>query len=290
MRVKIRTGVALAVALCAVGVFAAPAFAKEKIIFGEFEASITGQNLETTPGTLAVSKAEGKLLINGLELGPYTFGPKDPKTGEQFTETPCGAVKLSGQVKKEKSSELTFKLNFKKCAAWAEAGVGQQEVPTKLSLGIKLKSNFSAEVGKSESSAEIEPGVVTFKGALKKCPIIIPRQTIPLKEKAEKEYEEIVEYENESFEPEGIENSKHKKELYPSGEKETLNVFFLEKFHHIHTYMSQTPPCTNSKGAENGKIVTEEGPYKGMLEFTNGHLFGEIEDLEVKNGNLKFKE
>jgi hypothetical protein len=290
MRAKIRTGVALAVALCAVGVFAAPAFAKEKIIFGEFEASITGQNLETTPGELRVSKAEGSTTINGLELGPYTFGPKNKLTGEQEVESPCGAVKVTGEVKKEKSSELTLKLTFKKCVAWAEAGVAQQEVPTNLSLGIKLKSNFSAEVGKSESSFEIEPGVVSFKGALKKCPVIIPRQTIPAKENEAKEYEEIVEYENESFEPEGIEHSKHKKELYPSGEKETLNVFFLEKFHHIHTYMSQTPPCTNAKGAENGKIVTEEGPYLGMLEFTNGHLFGEIEDLEVKNGNLKFKE
>jgi hypothetical protein len=290
MRAKITTGVALAVALCAIGAFAAPAFAKEKIAFGEFEGSITGQNLETTPGVLKVNTVEGFTEITGLEIGPYTFGPKNPTTGEQETEEPCKSIKLSGEVKKEKSSELTFQLKFNKCPAWAEAGALQEEVPTSFKLGVTLKSNFSAEVGKSESALEIEPGEVKFKGALKKCPVIIPRQTIPSKLNPEKEYEEIVEYENESFEPEGIEHSKHLKELYPSGEKETLNVEFLERFHHIKAYVAQGGRCTNVKGIENGKVVTEEGPYKGMLEFPAGHMFGEIDDIEIKNGNLKFKE
>jgi hypothetical protein len=288
MRAKITTGVAFAVALCIIGAFAAPAFAKEKILFGEFEASITGQNLETTPGVLKVNK-EGTLAIEGLELGPYIFGPKNAKTGEQEVTTPCKSVKLKGLVNKEKSPSLTFKLKFSKCTGFAESGAAQEAVSTSFELGVKLVQNFSAEIGKSESSLEIEPGVVTFKGPLKKCPVVIPAQTIPAKDNVEKEFEEIVEFENESEAPEGIEHSKRLKELYPSGEKEFLNIFFLEKFKHIRTYFSQTAPCTNTKGEENKKIRTEE-PFMGWLEYTAGHMFGEIELLEVKNGNLKFSE
>jgi hypothetical protein len=290
MRAKITMGVALAVALCTIGAFAAPALAKEKIVFGEFEASIVGQNLETTPGVLRVNHAEGSTSIEGLELGPYTFGPVNRANGEQEIEDPCKAVKLNGEVSKEKSSELTFQLKFSRCVGLAEAGQVEEEVPTTFKLGVKLISNHSAEVGRSESAMEIEPGVVTFKGALKKCPVIIPRQTIPAKDNGEREYEEIVEYENESFEPPRIEHSKHLKELYPLEEEETLNVEFGEKFRHIKTYVSQSGVCTNVKGMENGHIVTEEGPYKGMLEFRNGHLYGTITDIEVRNGNLKFKE
>jgi hypothetical protein len=288
MRAKISTGIALAVALCALGALSAPAFAKEKIQFGEFEASITGQNLETTPGVLKINK-EGEIDIEGLELGSYIFGPINRTTGEQETGSPCKSIKIvNSTVNKEKSSELTFKLKFTKCAALAESGTVVQEVPTSFTLGFNLKSNFSAEVGKA-SALEIEPGTVVFKGALKKCVVSIPRQTIPANDNLEKEFEEIVEYENESEAPEGIEHSKKLKELYPSGEKEFLNIVFGEKFKHIRTYTNQTGPCTNRKGTGNGKIV-EEGEHKGELEFTNGHMFGEILLLEIKNGNLKFKE
>ncbi len=284
MRTKIKTGIALAVALCAMGAAASSAFA-----FGEFEASITGQNLETTPGVLKVSHLEGFLEINALEFGPYKFGPVDRKTGEQDLEHPCKNVKLSGGVNKAKSPELTFRLKFIKCVALAEAGALLQEVPTNFTLGVVLKSNFGGELGQNETSVELEPGVVTFGGALKKCPVTIPRQSLPGKYNPKREYEEVVEFENESYEPEHIEHSKHLKELYPSGEKETLNVYFEEKVHHLRSYVAQEGPCTNTKGAEGGKIV-EEGPYKGMLLYTNGHMTGEIEDLEIKNGNIKFKE
>ena len=168
---------------------------KEKLVFGEFEASIVGQNLETTPGR-PQGQPRGRFDQHRRpRLGPYVFGPKDRTTGEQEIEKPCKSVKLSGEVKKEKSSELTFKLKFSKCPGWSEAGQLQEEVPTSFSLGVKLIANHSAEVGLSESAMEIEPGVVTFKGPLKKCEIIIPRQTIPARDR-EREYEEIVEYEN----------------------------------------------------------------------------------------------
>jgi hypothetical protein len=287
---SLRITIGLATVACTVAAFATPALAaKEKIVFGEFEASITGQNLETTPGVLKVNK-EGEIALEGLELGPYIFGPKNPKTGEQEITNPCKSIKLKGLVAKEKSPELTFKLKFSNCTGFAEAGQAQQAVFTSFELGVNLKQNFSAEIGKSESSLEIEPGVVKFKGPLKKCPVVIPRQTIPAKDNLEKEFEEIVEFENEAEAPEGIEHSKKLKELYPSGEKEFLNIFFLERFKHIHTYFSQEGPCTNAKGESNPRVVTEEGPFKGWLEYSSGHMFGEILRLEIKDGNLKFKE
>ena len=302
---RLRTTIGLAVAVCALGAFAAPAFAKEKLIFGEFEASIHGQNLETTPGQLKINKEEGGIEINGLRLGPYTFGRieqvnvyKEGKLiherGEQLTEKPCESVKLApSSIGKEKSSTLTLTLKFSKCWAVAEAGGGAgEERPVSFTLGLAFHSNFSGEVGKEGPSLEIEKGFVAFKGALKKCPVEIPNQTIPSKDNFERSYEEheIVEYEDESFEPEHIETSKKLKELYPTGEKEVLNILFSEEhFRHIKSYYPHSGTCISTHAKP--KINEEpESPYKGMLEFTNGLLNGSIEYLEVKNGNLKFKE
>jgi hypothetical protein len=283
---------ALAVALCALAAMATPAFAREKLVFGEFEATRVNQPItEGTPGELRVNK-EGGIDIEGLQLGPYTFGPKPTAGGKQDEKHPCGHYKLEGKVASEKSSTLTFHIKFNKCPSWDTAGGGAEEMgSTSFTLGFTLKSNYSAEVGKSTNELTIEEGAVTFKGAQKKCPVLIEKQTIPFKENPEREYEEIVEYENESEEPEGFEHSKKLKELYPSGEKEFLNVVLAEKFKHIRSYLTQNSHCTNSKGTENPKIVTDpNSPYKGDLEYTDGHVFGEIELIEVKNGNLKFNE
>lgn len=296
-----RITVSVAVALCVLGVLAAPALAKEKIVFGEFKANIVGQNLETTPGVLKLSK-EGEIDITGLQIGSKPFGPiyrKDVlngkgevehKAGSQNVEEPCKKIKLqNGIVNHESSSSLTFNLKFIKCIDIIGEGTAAEEVPVSFTLGVTLESNFSAEVGKSESELKIEETEITVKPGLKKCPIVIPAQTIPVKDNAEKEYEEIVEYSNEGVEPEGWEHSKKLKELYPSGEKQELFVEFGEKFKHIVSYQDQEGPCTSTKGEEDGKVVTE-GPHKGWLEYTTGHMFGDIENLEVKNGNISFIE
>ena len=69
---------------------------------------------------------------------------------------------------------------------------------------------------------------------------------------------------------------------------------FEEKFKGIRTYVKATGPCEPSKGEENGKLIEEgpEGPnggiYNNWLEYTNGHIFMEIEGIEIKNGELSF--
>jgi len=80
---SIRSIVALAaVAICALGAIASPASAaKEKKVFGEWQAEVTGQNLETTPVPLQINKEETP-EITGLQLGNYTFGPVY-RTGEK---------------------------------------------------------------------------------------------------------------------------------------------------------------------------------------------------------------
>lgn len=304
-----RITIGLAVALCAFCAFAASAFAKETPDFGEFVTSIAGQTIsESNPGHLRINKEEGSLDITGLQLAAEPFGPleevpleKEGKVVEkeghvvyhviQDTEHPCEKVSLGGLVKKERSSSFTFELKFQKCiyvvGAWGSKVEAEQR-PTSFTLAVTLESNRSAEVGAGEKSLVIKPGVVKING-LPKCPIEIPEQSVPLKSNVAKEYEEIAEFSDESFEPSNWEKSKKLKELYPSGEKDTLDVEFGEKFKHLVSYTTQGGRCVSGLPEENPKIV-KEGEYKGMIEHATGHLYGEIEDIEVKNGDVTFVE
>ncbi len=287
-----------AVAICALSAFASPAFAaKEKKVFGEFEAHVTGKNLETEPQPIQIDK-EDEPEITGLQLGNYKFGPiikTGPNAGKPDLENPClKPPKITGDFKAEegkvnRSNSIILKIAFKQCIARAQENGVVKEKKVSFTLGVKLEPNFSAEVGKSESGLEIEPATLSFKGPLAKCVVTIPRQTIPAKDNPEHEYEEIVSYTNESEEPEKFETSKKVKELYPSGLKERIEVELEEKFKGIHAYVSQEHGCTSSKGEESPKEVTE-GPFAGQLEYTSGHIFGDFEGVEIKNGNLTFVE
>jgi hypothetical protein len=323
---RLRIIAGLAVALCALAAFAAPALAKEKMVFGQFEATIVGQTIsEATPGKLGIYK-EGSIDFNGFEaippnkeahkaakdvaglnLGGTEFGPRytedivngkgelEHNAGDIEANKPaCKKSKLVGQVTAEHFSELEFELQLKKCISYIQE-VGNVnrtfETTSNITLPIVLRSNNSAEIGRRESVLEIPETHLTLKLGLKKCPVIVPTQTIPIKDNGEKLYEEFVEYSNEAEEPEGIEHSKKLKMLYPSGEKNLLDVEFEERFKSIRSYGSNTKPCGSTKGDENAKLVEDpESPFNGMIEFKNGHLFGELEEIEVKNGNLSFNE
>lgn len=324
MRIK-RLAVGLAVALCALCAFSAQAFAKEKIVFGEFEASVHGKTLAPGNGAKLGVYKEGSIDFTGvdengpenkahdvaaLNLGGTEFGPRYSKdvyiknrndeevlihkAGEIEAGKPaCERAKVSGEVTAEHFSELAFKLELKKCVTYLEEENNpnrNEKVLTKITLPIVLRSNWSAEIGARESVLEIPETTLTVKLGLKKCPIEIPEQTIPVKDNPEKLYEEYVEYENEEEEPENIEHSKKLKELYPGEEKHLLNIVFGERFKGIRSYGSNTAPCSSKTGEENSKIVEEPGKHFGQVEFKNGHLFGEIDEMEVKDGNLGFKE
>ena len=295
-----RIALAMAVALMALGAFSAQAFAKEKLIFGEFEGSVTGQNLETTPAPVQVWKEDKELTVESMELGPYKFATENSK--EELNENePCKkSPKIAGSFKADpgkvnKSASLPLDITFKKCGASSKAiGAGEIKYVT-FTLPVLLKQNFSSEVGPNVAGAEIpSKTVIKFKGSLQHCPVVVPQQTIPFKDNAEHEYEEIVSY---SPEEENIENWEHSKKLqaqYPSGKKNRLEVEFEEKFKGIVTYVKTTPPCFPAKGEDNPKLIEEgpEGPnhgeYNGWLEYHSGHIFMDIEGLEIAGGELGF--
>ncbi|HXD55945.1 MAG TPA: hypothetical protein VN618_14410 [Solirubrobacteraceae bacterium] len=300
MRIK-RIALAMAVALMALGAFAAPTFAKEKLIFGEFEGSVTGQNMETTPGVVQVWKEDKELTVESMRLGPYKFGTINGK--QEFNENePCAkSPKITGSFKAEegkvnKSETLPLDIAFKKCGASAKAiGIGGVKYVS-FTLPVLLKQNHSSEIGPKIAEVEIPNKTeIKFKGALSKCAVVIPQQTIPPKEKEEHEYEEVVSYNEEPPEKiEGWEHSKKLKELFPSGLKNRLEVEFEEKFKGIVTYVNANPPCFPAKGEDNPNLIEEgpEGPnggkYNGWLEYHSGHIFMDIEGLEIKNGELNF--
>lgn len=296
-----RIALATAVALMALGALSSTAFAKEKLIFGEFEGSVAGQNMETTPGVVQVWKEDKELTVESLRLGPYKFATLNAKHELNENEPCAKSPKITGSFKADpgmvnKSATLPLDIAFKKCGAPAKGiGIGALKYVS-FTLPVLLKQNFSAEVGPKIAEVEIPNKTeIKFKGALSKCPVVIPQQTIPPKEKEEHEYEEIVSFTNEKpEEPEGWEHSKKLKELFPSGFKNRLEVEFEEKFKGIVTYVNANPPCFPAKGEDNPNLIEEgpEGPnggkYNGWLEYHSGHIFMDIEGLEIKNGELGF--
>jgi hypothetical protein len=291
-----------AVAICALCAFVSPSFAaKEKKVFGEWQAEVTGQNLETSPVQLRMEKEEvGEIF--GLQLGNYKFGPINrtgPEKGKPNFEEPCKKPpKVSGEFiaepgKVNRSNSIILHVAFSGCVTRAQQGGIVHEKKAHFTLSFKLEPNHSAEIGKSENAITIEEAKLQFKGALGACPVVIPRQTIPGKVSSEKEYEEIASYTNES---EPVEKTKKNEERYPNGNKERVTVEFEEKFKGINTYVAQENPethqykgCTDVKGEEGPKEITE-GPYAGWEEYTNGHIYGELPDIEAKNGELRFIE
>jgi hypothetical protein len=298
---RLRITIGLAVAVCAMFALTSPAFAKEKLVFGEFQGSVTGKNLETEPQPVEVFKEDKELEVEGLQLGNYKFYTRN-KAGEKEESEPClKSPTIKGSFQAEpgtvnKSKSLPLDITFKKCMSHAgEGGVSEGKAVT-FTLPIALQQNFSAEAGPKIAGVEIpNKTTIEFKGTLRKCPVVIPQQTIPFKASPEKEFEEVVSYTNEA--PEEIENwekSKKLKEQFPTGFKERLEVEFEEKFKGIHTYVKATPPCEPAKGEDNPKLITEgpEGPnhgeYNGWLEYTSGHIFMDVEGLEIKGGELSF--
>lgn len=270
---RVRAVLVFAAVVCAFGALSAPAFAKEKKVFGEFIG---------TPGQLKLAEKEAE--VEEMTLGPYKFG-----------RNAQGAVcdkdlTVKGEVTEEHSPSLTTELGFVKCNTSAHEGGFRETKAVSFKLGVKFIANHSAEAGQREGVEILKPSVITFKGALKKCVVEIPAQFLPAsaETRPEKEYIEA-EYSNETPEPiERWEKSKRLKEQYPSGFKERIEID--AEFKKVVTYVKPEKTCEYEKGEE-GKFITEEGnPHKGEVEFTNGKIFLEIDELEVNGGELRFEE
>ncbi len=281
---NIRAICGLSAVVCAFGVFAAPALAKkekEPVIFGKFAANILGTTI--SPTEKATTKGHGS--VSTLRIGPYKFTGRKIKPGT-FGPICEKELKSSGTVESESSESFAQEIKFNQCIAYVKVGAGvEEEVSVKFKLGFEFHSNFSAQIGElPESSVMIKPGSsVSFKGKRSYCVVVIPQQYIPIKDESKPEGE----YEAASYttETETLEGGKAKK--YTGGVEHKLNIEM--EFKKIESYVPTSPQCTYSKeGAPPG----EEGKFNPELkrvEFNNGVLEGELEEITLKKGSISFE-
>jgi hypothetical protein len=262
---RVRTAVlGVAVAACALGVLSAPAFAKEPVIFGKFVANAFGKTI--APGSPAEAKTkEGE--VEDLVLGPVE------------TEECEKELSSKGLVESESSETFFQNVKFSKCDVVGTFGKGANKVKVKdkvsFTLGMEFHSNRSVGIGGEESEVKLSKASISFKISKTTCTIVIPAQSVPLKAetKPEKEFESA---EYTTFE-EPVEPKKKKLEMFPSGFQKELSVFFELK--HVESLLMP------NEGCESEQPVNSEG----YVEYGNGKIEGELEDISIKNGNLSFE-
>jgi len=277
-RVSVVLGFAAVV--CAFGALTAPAFARERkpAIFGKFTASINGKTI--APGEPAATKGHGE--VEAMKLGPYVF------TGRNLGEGKHGPVcerplTSKGEVVSESSETVFQNVTFSKCVATRRAGSSEETVVFHFTLGMEFHSNGSAVAGESEGTEVkiIKGSTVHFKGSKSTCEVIIPEQAVPVKAatKPEKEFESAG-YETEEEEVEGKKALKE----FPSGFQQKLDITM--EFKKVHTIEQLNPAkgCTNGKLEEGGTFNKEHD----TVEYANGILEAELEEIEIKGGNVGF--
>jgi hypothetical protein len=272
----LRITIGVTVAACALAVFAAPSFAaaKPKAFFGEFTASIFGQ--EISPAHKAVTKGHGS--VSTLRIGPLEI-TCEPAKGE--------GLNAKGEVEHERSPNFTTTVKFSGCFTKVKFGKGGTEERIKVSFGKGLKMEFHANgsgaLGNpSGEVAILETVPVQIKVAGRKCHLFVPAQTVPVQ--AEKNPEKEFEAASYGTETEPVEPHEAKK--YPSGFKERLDIEWEMK--KIRSYVPVEPgKCEYDKGTE-GKFEPEGGGLPNRVEFTNGLFEAELEEIEIKGGELGF--
>jgi hypothetical protein len=292
---RVRVVLGLAVAVCAFGALSAPAFAKEKLVFGNFEASVFGRTITPTdPAPIIVNK-EDEPEVTGLQLGIFKFGVLNSEKKPEYEE-PCEkAPKVNGSIENEVGSSLYLEVHFKSCVTSSVKDGTVSGKKTSFKLAFRFKSNESAEIGKGEGGIEIAKTAVVLVKGESQCVVEIPAQTVPARAATnEEKFWEGAEYTPEKEEPvENWETHKKLQEQYPGDFKNRLEIETLEKFKgivsYVHPFETKSKLCQPTKGEESGKLITEEGnPRKGDLEFTNGKVSMNIEGLEIKGGQLTF--
>jgi hypothetical protein len=304
---RVRVVLGLAVAVCAFGALSAPAFAKgkEKLVFGNFAASIVGKTISPSSPATIVENKEDEAEVTGLQLGIFKFGVLNSEKKPEYEE-PCEkAPKVTGAIENEVSSSLLLNVQFKKCVTSSVKSGSVSATKSSFKLGFRFKSNESAEIGNTQGGIEIvKSAVVIIKGE-SRCVVEIPAQTVPARAAGnEEKFWEGAEYTPEKEEGlEGWETHKKLQEQYPGNFKNRLEIETLEKFKgivsYVHPFETRSHICAPVKGEESGKLVTEKeievegkmvpNPYYGDIEYTNGKVFMNIEGLEIKGGQLTFE-
>jgi len=263
---SVRFVVGLVAAVCAFCAFVGAASAVEKkAFFGEFAASrVSGPITPSTP--MQVKSKEGE--VSELRLGPYTMEN----------------CKLSAKsnIDFERSRKYTTTLAFSKCETISSPGGHVEEVKkVHFKLGVQFDANRSAQVGEEGGFTIVKGSTVEFKIGQSKCVLSIPNQYIPpaSQEHPEKEYE-AAEYETEEEETEKL-------KTYPSGFKNSVNIFM--EFKKVHSNLILNERCRwkehEGGGEEEGKLNE-----KGEVEFKNGKLEAELTELTGMKGEFEFDE
>ncbi len=302
---RVRIVLGLAVAVCAFGALAGSAFAKPKLVFGHFAASIVGRHISPTEPAKVVKNKEGEAEVTGLELGSFKFGVVETVEEKKKPnyEKPCkDAPKVTGTAVEEESSSLLTEVTFKDCVTSFAGSDTINWKGTNFKLAINFESNEAAELGNTDGGFKIEKTATVLVKGIGECVVEIPAQFVPAKSEEKEKFWDAAEYEQENEEPiEKWEKSKKLKEEYPGDVKERLNIVTTNKFKGIVSYVH--PYSTSSHGCESqneasGKLITEKeievegkmvpNPRYGWLEYTNGRIDMSVTDLEIKGGQLTF--
>ncbi len=154
---RLRVVIGAVIAVCALGALAVPAFAKEKLVFGTFVASVTGKTLSETNTAAVKQNKEDEAELTGLQIGQYKFGRANKEKGIFEYESPClKPPKVTGVVTAERSSSLLTEVAFKECVNGSIEHGNLGWKSNSFKLAIRFKSNESAEIGKTaENGIEI---------------------------------------------------------------------------------------------------------------------------------------
>ena len=246
---SVRMILGLAVVVCALGALTAPAFAKAEA----FVANASGS-----------TKGHGE--AGEMAIGPYKF----PNGCEK-------ELKSKGNVVAGESETFFQEVKFNKCIAKRKVGGGIEEpVSVSFTLGLEFHANGFAETGEG-AGVKITPATVKFKGKKSYCEVNIPAQFIPgqAEKKPEKGYEAF----SYTTEIEKLEGSQAKK----FGEfRERLAIEW--EFKGLNANVPVTETCEYKNGEEGGKF----NPVTKEVEFGGGKMEGELEEITLKTGNLKF--
>ncbi len=253
---SVRMILGLVVVVCAFGALTAPAFAKvkEPKEFGKFVASTSG----STKGIGEASE---------MTIGPYKF----PNGCEQ-------ELKSKGNVVAGESESFFQEVKFKDCVAKRKLGGGIEEpVAVSFTLGMEFHSAGFVETG-GGGSVEISKSTIKFKGKKSYCEVKIPSQRIPgaAEKNPEKEFEAFS-YSTEK------EKQTTKGGIKKFGEfRERLDIEWEYKG------MEATVPITSTCEYKNGEEGGKFNPETNEVDFGNGKGEGELEEITLKAGNLKF--
>src|SRR5271157_5939015 len=205
---RVRIVLGLAVAVCAFGALAGPAFAKEKekLVFGNFVASIVGQTISPSSPAAVVQNKEDEAELTGLQLGIFKFGVIEKPANKPNYEEPCEkAPKVTGTVTNEVSSSLLTEIHFKDCVTSRPGSGVVSGRRNNFKLAIRFKANESAELGNAQGGIEIVKSAIVIVKGESQCVVEIPSQTVPGKAaQKEEKFWEGAEYTPEK--EEGLEN------------------------------------------------------------------------------------